>query len=94
MSLGEHSNLTDTEIRIVVKMAVRDTLEEMGLDLSTPEARASARADFAYMRRQRLGGERIADWAKHSVIAAFVGGGLWAIWQGIKFALTAKGVTQ
>ncbi len=88
--LGKNSVLTSTEISIVVKMAVRDTLEELGLDLSTPGARSNARADFAYMRNHRVGSEKIIELAKRSAVLAFVGGILWAVWEGVKLALTAK----
>ena len=89
--LGEHSSLNSTEISIVVKMAVRDTLEEMGIDLASPEGREAARKDFAYMRRQRVGGEKIADGIRNAGIIAFVSAFAWALWQGIKLALNVSG---
>lgn len=90
--LGEHSDLTDTEIRIVVKMAVREMFEEMGHDLSTPAGREAARKDFAYNRNSRLNSERISNWIMSATITVFIGGVAYALIQGIKAAFTAKGL--
>ncbi len=89
-SLGEHSNLTDTEIKIVVKMAVREMFEEFGHDLSTPAGRDAARKDFAYTRHSRLNSERISNWIMSATITVFIGGVAYALFQGIKAAIFAK----
>jgi len=55
------------------------------------DMRATQR-DFAYMRAQRLGGERMAENVRKTGIAVIAGGLLWALWEGIKIALATKGV--
>lgn len=89
---GKNSQLTATEIDIIVQKSVRQTFITLGADLSDNKSVQELQKDFAYMRSQRIGGEKMADWTKRSVILTFIGAGLWALWQGIKLALHAKGI--
>jgi hypothetical protein len=90
--LGEHSNLNATEIDIIVEKAVRKTFITLGADLSDNRSLQALQKDFAYMRRQRVGGEKMGDGIRSAAIVAFMGGLLWALWQGLKIALVSKGV--
>lgn len=90
--LGEHSHLTSTEIEIIVVKAVRQTLMTLGVDLSTSAEVRAVQSDFAYMRRQRIGAENIAEWFKKSIVVIIASGALYALWAGIRLALAGKGV--
>lgn len=89
--LGENSALTQIEIEIIVDKAVRQTFVTLGADLTDNRAVLSLQKDFAYMRDQRVGGEKTADFLKKGFIGVVLSGFLWALWQGIKAALQAKG---
>ena len=49
--------MNDEQIRRIVRETVRETLIELGLDVSTPEEVARRQADFAYLRKAREGAE-------------------------------------
>lgn len=90
--LGENSNLTSTEIDIIVKKSVRETFITLGADLSDNRSIQALQKDFAYMRTQRIGGEKTVEFMRRAVITAFLGGVMFALWLGIKAALSMKGV--
>jgi len=89
---GQHSNLTDIEIEIIVESAVRKTFITLGADLSDGRSIQELQKDFAFMRRQRVGGEKAAELIKRTAIGSFIGGGAYALWEGCKAILAAKGV--
>ncbi len=87
---GKNSNLTEAEINIIVVKAVRAALETLGIDLHDTKAVRELQADFLYMRQQRVGSEKIAEWIKKSVITSAFAGALYALWQGLRLALSVK----
>lgn len=89
--LGKNSQLTGIEIEIIVKKAVRETLETLGIDLSDNRAVRELQADFLYMRDQRVGARRMGEYVKKSVVTTVIGGLLWALWYGIQLAMKVKG---
>lgn len=56
------------------RLIVRAVFEEMGIDMSTPEARDKARKDFMFMREVRETSERAKNWIMNTVIVSFVSG--------------------
>lgn len=74
------------EIKHIAQEAGRagahEALEALGLDLSTPDARAIVRRDFEYMRDSRIGSEVTRKIVKRTVIVAFVGGILYVMLAG------------
>lgn len=82
--------VTENEVEQIVNRTVLKTLTSLGVDMSTPEAVLAVQADFAHIRKQREGAEEIAKWIKRSFVTTLVGGGLWALWEGIKLAIRAK----
>jgi hypothetical protein len=91
--LGQHSDLTPIEIDIIVKKAVRETFVTLGADLSDNGSILALQKDFAHMRKQREGGEQTAEFLKRSAIGVFIAAFLWAMWQGFKVAVVAKGLS-
>lgn len=92
MTEPERTHLTPEEVNIVVDKAVRRTLITLGIDISTADKMLQAQADFGYLRKQRLGSEEVAKWAKRTMVGAAVSGMIYAILAGIKAALSAKGI--
>lgn len=74
-----------------VEEIVRATLLALGIDVDDPKENRHIKADFLYLRKQRLGSEEIARIAKKSAITVAIGGLLWTLLQGFKIALTMKG---
>lgn len=89
---GQNSQLTAIEIEIIVDKAVRKTFITLGADLEDNSSVLALQKDFAFIRAQRIGGEKMADRVRATGVAAIAGGGLYALWEGIKLALRAKGV--
>lgn len=92
MSLGENSNLTATEIEIIVDKAVRKTFVTLGADLSDSKSVLALQQDFNYVRQQRVGMEKTAEFVKRSAITTFLAGMLFALWLGIKASLKGTGI--
>jgi hypothetical protein len=92
-SLGQHSDLTSIEIDIIVEKSVRKTFITLGADLSDNGSIQALQKDFAHLRKQREGGEQTAEFLKRGAIGVFLAGFLWALWQGFKVALLAKGAS-
>lgn len=88
----ERTHLTPDEVNILVDKAVRRTLTTLGVDISNTEKLLHVQADFAYMRKSRLGAEEVNKWAKRSVVGAFISGAIYMLFTGIRAFLTAKGV--
>lgn len=93
MTEAERTHLTADEVNILVDKAVRRTLTTLGVDISSTEKMIHVQADFAYMRKSRLGSEEVAKWAKRSLVGAFFSGLFYLVISGIKAALSIKGVT-
>lgn len=83
---------SDDELAIVVDRAVRQTFATLGFDLETTADVRSMQADFNYMRKQRLGSEEVGKWVKKATISSLVAAALFALYQGVKFAFTMKGL--
>lgn len=90
--LGKHSELNATEIDIIVQKSVRQTFITLGADLSDNRSIQDLQKDFAYMRSQRVGGEKAIEFMRKTVISAFIGGLLFALWLGFQAAVRLKGV--
>lgn len=90
--LENKTGLTAFEIDIIVQKSVRQTFVTLGADLSDSGSVQEMQKDFAYVRRQRVGGEKMADAVRNGALLLVISGALWALWEGIKAALAVKGV--
>lgn len=87
------TKLSEIEVNVLVIKTVRETLISLGIDLEDRNDLRALKADFAYMRRQRLGAESTVEFMKKSIITAFIGGLLFALWQGVRALAASKGVS-
>lgn len=86
------TNLTEIQVQVIVDLAVKKTLRELGVDLDDVRDMRELQADFMFMRKQRKGADKLADWLKHSTIVVVVGGALTMLWYGFRAILPAKGI--
>lgn len=86
------TGLTPDEVNVLVDKAVRRTLTTLGVDISSTEKMLHVQADFAYMRKQRIGSEEVTRWVKRGVVGAFLSGVIYTVLVGMRAFFTAKGL--
>ena len=77
--------MTESEIKVIVRAAVRETLTELGINASEHEAIIHMQQDFAFLRRQRLASEAVGRHARLTLAGALIAGALAALWIGVKW---------
>ncbi len=82
--------MTDEQIRRVVRQTVRETLIELGLDVSSPDEIVRRQADFAYLRKAREGAEDLRRIARRSAVGIALSALAYALWVGFK-AMVGRG---
>jgi len=76
--------MNDDDIRSIVRETVRETLIELGLDVSTPEEVVRRQADFAYLRKAREGAEDLRRIARGSAVGIALSALAYGLWAGLK----------
>ena len=79
--------MTDDQIRRIVRETVRETLIELGLDVSSPEEIVRRQADFAYLRKAREGADDLRRIARRSAVGIALSALAYALWVGLKATL-------
>jgi len=80
MRISEHVAVTST----------RETLQTLGMDVSSPEAVIQLQVDMAHLRRHRTASESAVKQVKKSAIAVVTVGFLGALWVGVQEIIKAK----
>lgn len=93
--MNDRDHLTRAQATEIAKEAAQETVkqlfERLDVDLDDPSDIRDLRADLAYSRRARVGSQKVTDHAKRALITAAVGGALYALWEGVRAAVRAKG---
>lgn len=80
--------MSHEQVREIAREAASEVLAQLGFDAAD---RKEIYADALWLRKQRLGAEQFQAWIKRGAITAFVSGGLYAVWIGIKELAKIKG---
>lgn len=80
-------NLSREEIEHVVEQTVIKTLGQLGIDLSTPEARKEFIEDQYSLRAWRKARDRVGKMGLTTAIGVIVTGALGLIWLGLQVLL-------
>lgn len=83
--------MNEPETRKVVQETVRETLTQLGLNVSDDESTVRVQQDFAYLRRLRVGVEGAQNVAFKTIIGTLIGTVLLLIWKGIENQLHRGG---
>ena len=74
-------NKNETEIKQIVREAVHETLNGLGVNMSNPQ---EMQADFMYIRKMRKGSEMISRNIITSVVTVTIPPFLYLMWEAIK----------
>lgn len=78
------------EIEAIVRGAVRDEFEAVGLRVDDSDHQDEARSDFNFLRKLRKAVDGTASKVGSAIILALVSGLLWLLWVGIQAAFPSK----
>lgn len=73
-----------------VKQVVRQTLLELGINVSDSDHVTEMQEDFAYLRRARKGSNEVGKWAKRGLIGTGISAAAFVGWEGLKAMLRIK----
>lgn len=77
------------DLKVLVREAVREELQAVGLRTNDPERADEVREDLRFLRRLRTGAGDAAGKVGMAVILFILGGGMTALWLGFK-AIVSK----
>lgn len=82
---SERERARDSDfIKRITREAVKETLLEMGIDVSSPSEVKEVQRDMAWIRDTRNGAQRVSANIKRAGIFAIIAALLAALWTGIK----------
>ncbi len=81
------NDFTPYDIEKIVEAAVFKTMNNLGIDLSTAEARREFIEDQYYTRAWRKGVQKGAKWSFMTIITVFVTGLMGVLWVGLQYTI-------
>lgn len=83
-------HLTRAELKDLIKEAVAEAFDDIGVRTDKAEHVDEAREDFRFIRRLRRAYEGAAAKIGGTILVAIIGGIVYALWIGAQLALTVK----
>ena len=80
--------MSHEQVKEIAKEAASEVLAQLGFDA---DDRKEIYADALWLRKQRLGAEQFQMLIRRGAIGAFISGGLFAVWVGLKELVRIKG---
>lgn len=87
MSSRRVATMTEDELIVVIRSAVRAEFSAAGMRVDEPEDQDEAREDFRFLRRLRRRADSVSSKIGMAIILAVVAAGLGFLWNGFTSSL-------